>query len=555
MTSQISDTPPRRAGARQWIGLAFLLLPTMLLTADLGVLWLATPPLSADLEPTSTELLWINDIYGFVIAGLLVLTGNLGDRFGRRRVLLIGAAAFTVASVVAAYAPNPLVLIGGRALLGVAGAAIMPATLALISHMFTSERQRARAIAMWVTALSAGIAVGPVISGVMLEHFWWGSVFLLGVPVMAAALIVTPLTVPEHANRDAKKLDFISMPLLLLTLLPLVLAIKNFGEHGLALWTVLPLVAGAVFGAVFVARQRRIDNPLLELSLFGQRTFTAALLLLFVGLAAMNGVEYVVPQYLQLVSGVPSAETGWLMVLPAVGLVIGSQATPLLTRRVRPAYVIAGGALIAVIGFVVLTTLPSDGSGVAIAAVGTTVMMAGLAPITVLGTGIAVGAAPPAKAGQAAAVGQTSYELGLAFGIAATGSVMAAVYRGHVSDSAPAGVSKDVVAEAANNYSGGVAVAERVPGELGPALADVVRSGLTSGLHTAAVVSACLSVLLCGLSVWLLRNVPVTGAEESADDEHHDDKGHDDKRHDGERHDDDVLAEQHVRTTSSSTGV
>ncbi|KUL52330.1 hypothetical protein ADL22_05170 [Streptomyces sp. NRRL F-4489] len=513
MNSPSTDSLATRAEARQWTGLVFLLVPTLLLTTDLGVLWLATPPLAADLRPTSTELLWINDMYGFVMACLLVLSGNFGDRFGRRKVLLAGVVAFAVASLVAAYATSPLVLILARAVLGVGSACIIPSTLALISHVFTDARQRARAIAMWVTALSTGIALGPVVSGVMLQYFWWGSVFLIGVPVMLATLVVTPFAVPEYRDPAARKLDTAGMPLLLLTLLPLVFAIKRLGEHGPDAWMLLSLTAAVVFGVLFVRRQQRLANPLLELRLFRDRTFTTALVLLFVGLSAMNGVEYVIPQYLQLVSDLPSLQAGLLMVLPAAGLALGSQLTPFLTRRTRPAYVIAGGAVLALVGYALMITLPADLSGAAQAAAGTTVMMTGLAPITVLGTDIAVSAAPPEKAGQASSVGQTSYELGLAFGVAATGSVMAAVYRGHVRGEAPGAVSGGTVDAIAGNISGGTALAKELAGGAGDAMLAVTRAAFTSGLQVAAVISGCLTVLLGALAVLLLRRVAPTGGE------------------------------------------
>ncbi|MFF3272439.1 MFS transporter [Streptomyces chrestomyceticus] len=217
---------------RPWAGLAVLLLPTLLMTVDLGVLWLATPELAADLGPSSTQLLWINDGYGFAVASLLVLSGNLGDRYGHRRLLLSGVSVFVLASVTAACAPGPGVLIAARAVLGAAGAAILPATLSLISHMFTDPVGRARAIALWVTAQSSGIAVGPVVSGVLLEHFWWGSVFLAAVPLMALVLAVAPVLLPRQVNAEARRPDWVGAPLLLLRVLPLVYAIKSLDEYG-----------------------------------------------------------------------------------------------------------------------------------------------------------------------------------------------------------------------------------------------------------------------------------------------------------------------------------
>ncbi|MFE6778434.1 MFS transporter [Streptomyces sp. NPDC057676] len=485
------------------------------MTVDLGVLWLATPALAADLVPSSTQLLWINDVYGFAIASLLVLSGNLGDRYGHRRLLVGGVSVFIAASVLAAWAPGPEALILARAVLGAAGAAILPATLALISHMFTDPVARARAIALWVTALSSGIAVGPVVSGVLLEHFWWGSVFLPAVPVMALVLAAVPTLVPRPPTAGARRLDRVGAPLLLLTLLPLVYAIKSGGEHGLAPGTFTAAAVGLTFGVLFLRRQRRVMAPLLDVRLFADRTFTAALVLMFIGLAAMNGVEYLMPQYLQVVTGASPVRAGLLMVVPAVGLAVGSQLTPVLARRIRPAYVIAWGAASAGAAFAVLATLPADESGALRAVGAATVMMLGLAPIAVLGTGIAVGAAPPGRNGQATAIGQTAYELGLAFGIAATGSVMAAVYRHRVHAGAPADAPVEAVSRAADNVGGGLAIAERLPGETGRSMASAVRAAFTSGLHAAAIVGGALSAVLIVLVLLLLRRVSPTRTPQS----------------------------------------
>ncbi|MFE0173285.1 MFS transporter [Streptomyces sp. NPDC059002] len=501
-------TPVRRP----WVGLVVLLLPTLLMTVDLGVLWLATPELAADLGPSSTQLLWINDVYGFAVASLLVLAGNLGDRFGHRRLLMSGIAVFMLASVMAAYAPGPEVLIAARAILGAAGAAVLPATLSLISQMFTDPAGRARAIALWVTALSSGIAIGPVVSGILLEHFWWGSVFLIAVPFTALALVAAPALVPRQVNPGARSLDWVGAPLLLLAVLPLVYAIKSLGEYGPVPETFAALVAGLVFGALFLRRQRRVAAPLLDVRLFSNRTFTAALVLMFFGLAAMNGVEYLTPQYLQVVAGTSPLQAGLLMVFPAVGLAVGAQLTPVLTRRIRLSHVIAAGAALATAAFAVMSVLPSDASGAVPAVGAATAMMLGLAPITVLGTGIAAAAAPPGKNGQATSVGQTAYELGLAFGIAATGSVVAAVYRRQVNADAPADAPTGVVSQAADNLGGGLSTAERLPGELGRAMASAVRDALTSGLHAAALISGALSAALIVFVLLLLRRVAPTGA-------------------------------------------
>lgn len=483
------DVPPR-AGAREWLGLAVLLLPVTLMTADLGVLWLATPYLSADLRPSGAQLLWITDVYGFLTAATLVVMGTLGDRYGRRRLLTAGSAGFLLASLLAAYAPNAGTLIVARALLGVAGAAVLPSTLALISHMFADARQRATAVAMWVTALSVGLAIGPVIGGVLLASWWWGSVFLMGLPVMLVALVAVPSLVPEYRDPRPGRLDPASVVLFLLAVLPLVYGVKSLAAHGPTGEAAGAFVLGAAFSVLFVRRQNRLEAPLLDLRLFRSRSFTGALLALLLGMAALNGVEYLVPQYLQAVAGLSPLEAGLWLLPGAAGLITGSQVTPWAARRVRPAYVLAGGLLVSLAGYAALALA----SGVAVAALGLAVIMFGVAPISVLGTALAVGAAPPEKAGAAAATGQTAYDLGLALGIAVTGSAAVAVYRDAVPADAPAAARESV----------GAAASVAGDGELPAA----VREAFTTALQAASALSAAFALVTAALVLVLLRGVP-----------------------------------------------
>ncbi|MEU9605989.1 MFS transporter [Streptomyces sp. NPDC048057] len=495
MTATAVPTPPPGSGVRRpWLGLAVLLLPVTLMTADLGVLWLATPYLAGDLAPTGAELLWITDIYGFLTAGTLVVMGTLGDRIGRRRLLLYGSAGFVAASLLAAYATSPLVLILARALLGVAGAAVLPSTLSLISHMFTDARQRARAVAMWVTALSVGLAIGPVVGGVLLDHWWWGSVFLIGVPVMLPVLLLAKHLLPEYRDPDAGRLDVVSVALFLLAVLPLIYAVKD-AAHGFGATTAAALALGVTFAVAFVRRQNRLAHPLLELRLFRNRAFTGALLALLLGMTALNGVEYLVPQYLQAVAGRSPLEAGLWLLPGAAGLIAGSQLTPALVRRVRPALVIVAGLAVALGGYATVAT----GGGVVAVSLALAVIMFGVAPISVLGTTLAVGSAPPEKAGAAAATGQTAYDLGLALGIAVTGSVAAAVYRG--------GVPADAPAEARDTLGGALTAAERLP-QGADALVAAAREAFTHGLQWAALVSAGFALVTAGLVWVLLRHVP-----------------------------------------------
>ncbi|UQX05410.1 MFS transporter [Streptomyces sp. RerS4] len=504
-----SEALPTRAGPRQWLGLAVLLLPVTLMTADLGVLWLATPYLTADLRPSSSELLWTTDMYGFMTAGFLVIMGTLGDRIGRRKLLLAGSVGVIAASLLAAYAPNPTTLIVARALLGVAGAAVLPSTLALISHMFADARQRATAIAMWVTALSVGIAIGPVIGGVLLNSFWWGSVFLLGVPVMIPVVLLAPLLLPEYRDPSAGRIDLPSAGLFLLAILPVVYGIKKLAEFGPEGSHLAAIAVGAVFAVLFVRRQNRLATPLLDLRLFSSRAFTGALLALLLGMMALNGIEYLVPQYLLAIGGLTPLAAGLWLLPGAAGLVLGSQLTPVLARRVRPAHVILAGLAFTLIGFWLSTV-----DGVVAVSLGLTLVMFGIAPISVLGTALAVGSAPAEKAGSAAATGQTAYDLGLALGIAGTGSVAVAVYRDDVASAAPAGIPAEALASARDTIGGATDAAARLPEALGADLLTAARDAFASGFHSASLVSAGLALLTAVAVAALLRRIPPIGGGE-----------------------------------------
>ncbi|MEV5551966.1 MFS transporter [Streptomyces sp. NPDC052309] len=510
-----SNTAPAelRAGPREWFGLLVLLLPVTLMTADLGVLWLATPYLAADLQPTSSQLLWTTDIYGFMTVAFLVVMGTLGDRLGRRRLLILGSIGVILSSLLAAYATSPEMLIVARGLLGVAGAAVLPSTLSLISHMFADAKQRATAIAMWVTSLSVGIAIGPVIGGVLLDFWWWGSVFLMGVPVMLVPLLAAPVLLPEYRDPNPGRLDFASVVLFLAAMLPIVYAVKKFAEYGWSAVNLAAILVGVVLAVVFVRRQNSLETPLLDMRLFRIRAFTGALLTLLFGMMALNGVEYLVPQYLLVAGGLTPLAAGLWLLPGAAGLIVGSQLTPVLAKRIRPAYVIAAGLLVTLAGFALTVAADGDRDGVVPASIGLAVIMFGVAPISVLGTALAVGSAPPEKAGAAAATGQTAYDLGLALGIAVTGSVAVAVYRDEVADSAPAGIPAEAAEAARDTVGGATAAAESLPAEQAGQLVAAARDAFTAGYHMTAWVSAGLAVLTALVALTLLRKIPAIGAE------------------------------------------
>src|SRR5688572_18348874 len=358
-----NPAPPARATRREWIGLAVIALPCLLYAMDLTVLTLALPSLSADLRPSSTELLWIVDIYGFLVAGFLITMGTLGDRIGRRRLLLIGAVAFGLGSVLAAFSTSAEMLIVARALLGVAGATLAPSTLSLIFNMFHDPQQRTFAIGVWIASYSAGAVIGPVVGGLMLEFFWWGSVFLLALPVMALLLVLGPILLPEFRDPDAGRIDLPSAALSLAAVLAAIYGLKQIAQDGVGLLPVLAIVVGAVLALVFVRRQRTLAEPMLDLDLFRIRAFSASLAAYGLSIAVLFGAFVFILQHLQLVLGLSPLVAGLWMVPSGIAFIVGAVLTPLLVRRVRPGFVMAGGLAVGALGFVLLAQV-DETSGV-----------------------------------------------------------------------------------------------------------------------------------------------------------------------------------------------
>ncbi|GAA3071586.1 MFS transporter [Streptosporangium carneum] len=502
------------AGRREWIGLAVLALGTLLVSFDVFVLLLALPHLSADLGADGVQQLWIMDIYGFMVGGFLITMGSLGDRIGRRRLLLIGAAAFGVASVLSAYSTSPGMLIAARALLGVAGATLAPSTLALISNMFRNPRQMGVAIGVWAGSFTVGAIIGPIVGGVMLEHFWWGSVFLLGVPVMALLLVLGPMLLPEYRAPGSGRIDPLSVGLSLAAILPFIYGVKELARSG---WEPLPVVAvaaGLLFAVAFVRRQRVLADPLLDLSLFGDRAFGTTLVSLLAYSLLTGGTMLFVAQYFQSVGGLSPLQAG-LGLLPGMAAsTVSVMVSPILARRIRPAYLIAAGLVVVVAGLLLVTLADAD-SGPAILIVAFAVWALGGGPLLSLGINLVVASAPPEKAGAASAMPQISNELGAALGFAVLGSVGIAVYRAQVADAVPPGLSAEAAGRAHESIAGATAVAADLPGELATALLAPAREAFTSGVHIVAAVSAALLACTALLVAVRLRHIRPVGEVES----------------------------------------
>ncbi|SDE25661.1 MFS transporter [Rhodococcus tukisamuensis] len=487
-----------RATARDWVGLVVLAFAVLLISVDATVLDLALPFISADLAPTGNELLWIIDVYSFVLAGLLITMGTLGDRVGRRRLLLIGAAGFGIASLIAAWSVSPEMLIAARVLQGISGATLMPATLGLIRTMFVNPRQRTTAIAVWGAMASGGAAAGPLVGGWLLEHFWWGSVFLVNIPVMLGLILLGPIVIPESKDPNPGKFDLPSAGLSILTLVPLVYAVKETVVHGPSVTYAVAALVGLASGFAFVHRQRVLADPMVDLSLFARPAFSTAVLTNLLSIFAMAGVLFFGSQYLQLVLGNSPLQAGLLMLPGTAMSMVFALLAAWFVRRWQPGTVLTVGLMMSALGTAILTFLRVDG-GAGMFVVGFMLAGAGVGMALTLTSDLVVGAVEPERAGAASAVSETAYELGVALGVAVLGSVVMAIYRRGLDVSA---LSAEAGAAAHDTLGGAVAYAKSVPAEIGTQVLDAAQSAFVDGMHVAAVVTA---VVLLANAVLVFR--------------------------------------------------
>lgn len=503
MTNQGSTpvTSVTRAGRREWLGLAVLALPAMVVSMDLTVLHLAIPAISADLQPSSAQLLWIVDVYGLVIAGFLIAMGALGDRVGRKRLLLLGAAAFGAVSVLAAFAPTTEVLITARAVLGIAGATLAPSTLALIRTMFNDSAQRSQAISVWLMSFVLGAAIGPLLGGVLLEWFWWGSTMLIAVPVMVALLLLGPSLLPEHRAVAAPRPDPASVGLSLLAVLAVVYGLHDTAQDGLHLAPLLVAALGLVAGWLFLRRQDRLSDPLIDPALTRIRTVRASLAALTVVMLGIGAVGFLSVQHLQLVLGKSPLQAG-LWTLPGLAAGIAATlATPALATRIAPGRIMAGGLAVAAAGAVLLTRVHDGGLPILVSALA--LIFAGLLPVSTVAIDTVVAESPPERAGAASALSEAVQELGTALGIAMLGSVATAVYRTRLDGPAIDDLAGSR-ADLARDSLGGLLSAQP---PFADQLADKGREAFAQGVQLSAVILAAGLVAAAILTALLLRNV------------------------------------------------
>jgi len=491
-----------RVGWRGWVALAVLMLPVLLVSVDNTVLSFALPQISLHLGPTSTQQLWIIDIYPLVLAALLVTMGSLGDRFGRRRLLLIGATGFTAISALAAFAPNAELLIAARAAMGFFGAMLMPSTLSLVRSIFTDRDQRRMAIAVWAAGFSAGAALGPIVGGLLLEHFGWGSVFLLAVPVLVPMLVLAPLFVPESRDPAPGRIDPVSILLSLAAMLPVVYAIKHAAVAGLDIAVVAGLLVGFGAGALFVRRQRRSASPMLDMDLFRRGGFSGAIVVNLLSVVGLVGFLYFVSQHLQLIVGLSPVQAGLALLPGLVAMITAGLVVVPISRRVPPRVLVPAALVASVLGYVIVA-LSADPEQLAPIVVAFMLLGVGIGMAEMVSNELILSNAPVAKAGAASAVSETAYEFGAVLGTTVLGGILTASYRNGIA--VPEGIPAQLAASARETLAGAMNVADQIGGAVGEALRVAAAQAFDSGVTATALIGAGLIVVAGVVAAVTLR--------------------------------------------------
>ncbi|OLT15535.1 MFS transporter [Serinicoccus sp. CUA-874] len=488
------DTAPR-ATRRDWAGLAVLMLPVLLISIDTTVLSFALPQITQALSPSAAQQLWLIDAYPLVLATLLVTMGTVGDRIGRRRILLIGATGFAVVSALAAFAPTAELLIAARVGLGVFGATLMPATLSLLRTMFLDRTQRRLAIAIWATAFSVGSALGPVVGGILLEHFHWGSVFLVAVPVLLPLLLLGPFLVRESRDPAPGRIDLGGIALSMVALGGLAWSLKHVAVEGPDVLALAALVAAAAAGTGFVRRMRRSADPMLDVRLFAVPAFSGALAVNLLSIVALTGFLFFVTQHLQLVEGMPALDAALVLVPGVVAMVASGLLVVRVVRHVRPALAVVGGLGFSVAAYALLSL--GGTATVPLIALAFALLGLGIGAAETISNDQILTAVPPAKAGAASAVSETAYEFGAVLGTTLLGGLLTSVYRSSLT--LPAGTDPEAAVAARETLGGAAAAAERT-GD--PALLEAARSAFDAGVGVTSTAGAVL-VALAALIAWV----------------------------------------------------
>lgn len=487
-----------KATRRDWFALVILVLPTLLVSMDMTVTYLALPAISAALKPTSSQLLWITDIYSFIDASLLIVMGSLGDRIGLRRLLLTGGFGFAAASTLAAFSTSAMMLIVSRGLLGVAGATLLTSTISIIRNIFHDDKQRTLALGLYTTCFSSGTMLGPLAGGFLLSHFWWGSVFLIAVPLMVLLLATAPFLLPEFKDKQAGKLDILSAALLVIAILAGIYGIKQMAQDGFGLLPLMSIVTGISVSIVFFRRQQVLQHPLIDLHLFTKTTFNAALLALFTGLFAWGGIFLFVGQYLQLVAGLDAFKAGLYTMPSAGGSIVLCMLAPVALRRFRRGQLIACGLFILATGICLLSLVGANSLTLLVVA---TILMSGGCGVTVtLGIDMVVASAPPQKAGAAAGISETSTGFGGALGVAILGSIWTILYRSDISNHIPSNISPMEAGSIRSTLGDAVSVAKKLDNSNG---ASLITSAREAFVHSFNITCCVCAVIIVAMAVFV----------------------------------------------------
>jgi len=485
----------QKAGFREWLCLMALSLPTLLLSIDTGVLYLALPHISAALKADSAKQLWIMDIYGFMIAGFLIIMGNLGDRIGYRKLLIIGSTVFGLASVIAAFSTSADILIAARALMGIAGAAIMSSTLALIRNIFVDPEQRGTAISIWMSCFMAGMILGPLVGGLILGHFWWGSVFLLAVPVMIVIVSTGRILLPEYGPGNTQPADPAGAILSLVAILPFIYGLTETSRNNLTLLPALAIIVSVVSAILFIARARKATNASIDLRLFQNPVFSVTLLAMFLTAVIMGGVALFIAQYFQLIAGLSPFKAGLWMIPQALAMMIGSLLVPVATKKIKQQIVITIGLSLSGVGMVLLANVPVY-HGLLLLETGFVMAVFGASPILISGTGIIIGNLPTEKAGSAASLSETSNQLGVAVGVALLGSIGAFTYRYTILKTLSRILPATALKIAAESIVSATSLTEVKNSPENSQLLTGIKEAYVSGFHVVAMIGAGIFVLL-----------------------------------------------------------
>jgi len=506
-TSTFKEEVSLKAGKKEWLGLAVLTLPTLLVSMDMTVMYLVIPAVSENLRPGSTELLWITDIYGFMEAGLLITMGTVGDRIGRRRLLFIGGTAFALASILTAYSDSVGMLIASRALLGMAGASLLPSTLSLIRNLFHDRKQRTQALGIFTTTFSAGIMVGPLIGGLLVNHFGWGSVFLIAVPVMGLFLLLAPILLPEFRDPVAGRFDLFSAALSIAAVLAGIYGIKRLAEQKADSASIVFILVGIITGILFYYRQKKIRDPLIDLRLFHNSTFTTTLLTMLIALFCWSGLFLFISQELQLVMRFDAFHAGLWSVFGAAGSIISCSLVPKLVGIIHRVNLLAAGLLIMAAGMLIMYLFSHEFSlSLLIASI--VLLSSGCGIVVTLGHDIVMSSARPQQAGAAASLTETCTTFGGALGIALLGSIGAAIYRLRMEDTITSDLPASVI-ESAKNTLGGASVTAATLGE--PLQNQLIRSANTAFGYSFSAVAGISALLMISMAIIVLIRMKKTG--------------------------------------------